>query len=288
MNNDTIESVTLYVEHFDIDKIAESGQCFRWEKIGPRKYLVPAASTCAIIEQDEFDELHLTIEAGTFPFWQDYLSYGDHYAEIIQKAREATLTDGSPDNFLRAAVWEAEGVQILSQDLWETLVSFVISQNNNIPRIKRMIRTLCEKFGEERELFGYWYHTFPTPEQLAGKDLSDCGLGYRGKYVERLAENVLSGAIDLHNLPAMETEEARTYLKSIYGVGNKVADCVLLFSLHRTEAFPIDTWIHKVIEKEYAGKFPVEHYEGSAGIIQQFIFYYMQKKGKKRKDEDHG
>lgn len=272
-----IESVTLIVEHFDLKKIAESGQCFRWQEIGPGKYIVPAGQTCAIIEQQEPDgELLLRIEEGTLEFWQNYLAYGERYGEIIRKAREATLEDGAPDMFLREAAAEAVGVQIITQDLWETLVSFVISQNNNIPRIKKLIATLCEKFGERKEIDGHTFHTFPTPEQLSGKSLSGLGLGYRDKYVERLAQNVTDGRIDLIALEEMETEKARTYLKSIYGIGNKVADCVLLFGLHRVEAFPVDTWIRQVIDEHYGGKFPIEHYEGHAGIIQQFIFYYMQ------------
>lgn len=272
-----IESVTLIVEHFDLKKIAESGQCFRWQEIGPGKYIVPAGQTCAIIEQQEpDDELLLRIEEGTLAFWQNYLVYGERYGEIIRKAREATLEDGTPDAFLREAAAEAVGVQILTQDLWETLVSFVISQNNNIPRIKKLIVKLCDKFGEEKEIDGRTFHTFPTPEQLSGKNLSGLGLGYRDKYVEKLAQNVADGRIDLNALEEMDTEKARTYLKSIYGIGNKVADCVLLFGLHRVEAFPVDTWIRQVIDEHYGGKFPIEHYEGHAGIIQQFIFYYMQ------------
>ena len=129
---------------------------------------------------------------------------------------------------------------------------------------------------ERRQLAGHEFYTFPTWERLAGQDLSSLGLGYRDKYVEQLAQNVTDGRIDLHELTGMETEQARTYLKSIHGVGNKVADCVLLFGLHRVEAFPVDTWIRQVIDEHYGGKFPVEHYDGHAGIIQQFIFYYMQ------------
>ena len=133
-----------------------------------------------------------------------------------------------------------------------------------------------KQFGERRQLAGHEFYTFPTWERLAGQDLSSLGLGYRDKYVEQLAQNVTDGRIDLHELTGMETEQARTYLKSIHGVGNKVADCVLLFGLHRVEAFPVDTWIRQVIDEHYGGKFPVEHYNGHAGIIQQFIFYYMQ------------
>lgn len=272
-----VESITLAVDYFDLKKIAESGQCFRWKELGPGKYLIPSGQTCAIMEQKEpDDDLHLLIEEGTLPLWQDYLNYGERYGSIIREAREATLADGSPDLFLREVVLEAAGVQILTQDLWETLVSFVISQNNNIPRIKKLVAALCKQFGEHRQLTGHEFYTFPTWERLAGQDLRGLGLGYRDKYVEQLAQNVTDGRIDLHELTGMETEQARTYLKSIHGVGNKVADCVLLFGLHRVEAFPVDTWIRQVIDERYGGKFPVEHYDGHAGIIQQFIFYYMQ------------
>lgn len=272
-----VESITLAVDYFDLKKIAESGQCFRWKELGPGKYLIPSGQTCAIMEQKgPDDDLHLLIEEGTLPLWQDYLNYGERYGSIVREAREATLADGSPDLFLREAVLEAAGVQILTQDLWETLVSFVISQNNNIPRIKKLVAALCKQFGDRRQLAGHEFYTFPTWDRLAGQDLSGLGLGYRDKYVEQLAQNVTDGRIDLHELTGMETEQARTYLKSIHGVGNKVADCVLLFGLHRVEAFPVDTWIQQVIDEHYGGKFPVEHYDGHAGIIQQFIFYYMQ------------
>lgn len=141
----SLDDITLAVDYFDLKKIAESGQCFRWKELGPGKYLIPSGQTCAIMEQKEpDDDLHLLIEEGTLPLWQDYLNYGERYGSIIREAREATLADGSPDLFLREAVLEAAGVQILTQDLWETLVSFVISQNNNIPRIKKLVATaLC-------------------------------------------------------------------------------------------------------------------------------------------------
>ena len=232
----SLDDITLAVDYFDLKKIAESGQCFRWKELGPGKYLIPSGKTCAIMEQKEpDDDLHLLIEEGTLPLWQDYLNYGERYGSIVREAREATLADGSPDLFLREAVLEAIGVQILTQDLWETLVSFVISQNNNIPRIKKLVAALCKQFGDRRQLAGHEFYTFPTWDRLAGQDLSGLGLGYRDKYVEQLAQNVTDGRIDLHELTGMETEQARTYLKSIHGVGNKVADCVLLFGLHRVE-----------------------------------------------------
>lgn len=204
------DDITLAVDYFDLKKIAESGQCFRWKELGPGKYLIPSGQTCSIMEQKEpDDDLHLLIEEGTLPLWQDYLNYGERYGSIVREAREATLADGSPDLFLREAVLEAAGVQILTQDLWETLVSFVISQNNNIPRIKKLVAALCKQFGERRQLAGHEFYTFPTWDRLAGQDLSGLGLGYRDKYVEQLAQNVADGRIDLHELTGMETEQAR-------------------------------------------------------------------------------
>lgn len=111
----SLDDITLAVDYFDLKKIAESGQCFRWKELGPGKYLIPSSQTCAIMEQKEpDDDLHLLIEEGTLPLWQDYLNYGERYGSIVREAREATLADGSPDLFLREAVLEAAGVQILT------------------------------------------------------------------------------------------------------------------------------------------------------------------------------
>lgn len=114
----SLDDITLAVDYFDLKKIAESGQCFRWKELGPGKYLIPSSQTCAIMEQKEpDDDLHLLIEEGTLPLWQDYLNYGERYGSIVREAREATLADGSPDLFLREAVLEAAGVQILAMPL---------------------------------------------------------------------------------------------------------------------------------------------------------------------------
>ena len=165
----SLDDITLAVDYFDLKKIAESGQCFRWKELGPGKYLIPSGQTCAIMEQKEpDDDLHLLIEEGTLPLWQDYLNYGERYGSIVREAREATLADGSPDLFLREAVLEAAGVQILTQDLWETLVSFVISQNNNIPRIKKLVAALCKQFGDRRpDLRRRTPHPDPAPRRPA-------------------------------------------------------------------------------------------------------------------------
>ena len=150
----------------------------------------------------------------------------------------------------------------------------IISQNNNIPRIQKTIAAMCKKLGEAREGVYGTYHTFPTPAALVNlQALQGLGLGYRDKYIARLAQNVCYEKIDLAALQQMPTEAAYTYLKSIFGIGEKVSNCILLFGLGRKEAFPVDTWMKKIIAREYAGKFPVELYPQTAGVIQQYMFY---------------
>ena len=266
-----LEEKTVQIrDDFDPDKILESGQCFRPRKQAEGWYRFVSGGQLLYLRPLRSGTYTVRCEPGAWDtFWHGYFDLGRSYAALRGKL-------DSRDDFLQRAMEYGRGIRVLRQDRWEALCSFIISQNNNIPRIKKLVAALCKQFGERRQLAGHEFYTFPTWERLAGQDLSSLGLGYRDKYVEQLAQNVTDGRIDLHELTGMETEQARTYLKSIHGVGNKVADCVLLFGLHRVEAFPVDTWIRQVIDEHYGGKFPVEHYDGHAGIIQQFIFYYMQ------------
>ena len=271
---ETNEHKIIFDHAIDLEKIAASGQCFRWKKLGDGCFGIPSAGAYTRARQINPFVIAIT-DTAYAAYWENYF---DQAGRLYNKAlSQAEKMDQDGDQFIKKILEAAaQEVVVLNQELWETMVSFMISQNNNIPRIKKLVAALCKRFGERRQLAGHEFYTFPTWERLAGQDLSGLGLGYRDKYVEQLAQNVTDGRIDLHELTGMETEQARTYLKSIHGVGNKVADCVLLFGLHRVEAFPVDTWIRQVIDEHYGGKFPVEHYDGHAGIIQQFIFYYMQ------------
>ena len=171
----------------------------------------------------------------------------------------------------------AGGIRILRQEPWEALCSFIISQNNNIPRIKKIIRTLSEKYGEAFTAFGETYHAFPTPEALsaAGEDeLKSCGTGFRARYILDAAKKVSSGEIDFSVIQSMDDEEAAKYLMTICGVGAKVAACTLLYGFHRTAAFPIDVWIKRVLDKYYPGGIDISSLGAYAGIAQQYLFYY--------------
>lgn len=157
----------------------------------------------------------------------------------------------------------------MRQDLWEMVVSFLISQQNNIVRIRRCIENICTGYGEKLENSqGRVYHAFPTPQALADLPedaLMACNLGYRSKYVVRTARSVARGECDLEKIQGLPYPKAREELLKLYGVGEKVADCICLFALHHLEAFPVDTHIRQAMEAHYQEGFPIKHYEGCQG-----------------------
>ena len=158
------------------------------------------------------------------------------------------------------------------------IVSFLISQQNNIVRIRRCIGNICERYGEKRiNSRGGTYYAFPRPEDLAQLEenaLMECNLGYRSKYVVRAAKAVVSGEIDLEAVRRMPYLQAKEELLKFFGVGEKVADCICLFALHHLQAFPVDTHINQALQAHYKRGFPKRRYKGFEGVIQQYIFYY--------------
>ncbi len=204
-------------------------------------------------------------------FWRDYFNLQTDYSIFKQRI----LASG--DAYLRNAANFGSGLRILRQDLWETMVSFIISQQNNIPRITHCIKQLCALNGNK----------FPTAEDflsMRGEKLKAVKLGYREDYLLRLSEAVVEGKFDLDVLRNMSYEEALQYLKTLRGVGEKVANCIALFGLHHLEAFPIDTWMKKIIVTHYDGHFSLEEkgLKDIAGLVQQYMFFYersLQKHG---------
>lgn len=265
--------IEISVEHFQLTKIAESGQCFRWQELGPDFFGIPAGVGYITARQPNDSTLLLDCTPEAYEaYWRNYFGLDDNYGLFYETAAAERGT------YLYEAAKAADGVRILSQDLWETLVSFLISQNNNLPRIKKTISKMCESLGTpEYSQCGSLYYKFPAPEALTDQAaLRALGLGYRDKYIAELAVNVRDGKINLADFKAMATPDARDALKNITGIGDKVADCILLFGLHRLEAFPIDVWMKRIITEEYGGKFPIEHYDGFAGVVQQYMFYFAQ------------
>lgn len=257
---------------FNLRKIAESGQCFRLNPDAEGGYtLVAFGRVLRLCETPQGCELDCP-EADFDERWRSYFDLDRDYAAI----RSAVDPD---DAFLNRACAYGRGIRMLRQDPWEALISFIISQRKNIPAIKRCVEALCSRYGEPVERAGKRYFTFPAAERLAEPDerrLLDCALGYRAKYVSTAARLVASGALDLRAIAALPDEALFEALLAVPGVGEKVANCVLLFGYHRLGRFPRDVWINRVIEREYGGAFPLERYPGSAGALQQYVFYYAR------------
>ena len=259
------------IDYFDIGQICNSGQCFRMDRTGENTYGIIASGRYLEVRQKGKECSFFCQEEEFEDFWRNYFDLEEDYGAYIAQA-------DPEDRYLVNAVRAGCGIRILRQDLWEMTASFLISQQNNIQRIRKCICNLCERYGEERVNFrGEHYYTFPAPEALAGfheDELKKCNLGYRSRYVVRTARSVVNGEVDFSLLSGMKYEEARAELLKLYGVGKKVADCICLFGLHKLEAFPVDTHILQAAEKHYGGRFPKERYRGFEGVMQQYIFYW--------------
>ena len=263
-------------DDFDLDKNAESGQCFRWERTGAGKYRILSAAACLNIAA--LGEGRYALDCGEQGFeahWRDYFDLEENYGAI--RAR----IDPAADPFLAAAAAQEQGIRILRQDPWETLVSFIISQNKNIPAIRRCIERLAELCGEAREdAAGRPYFAFPAPEAVAAlseSQLCACALGYRWRYVSGAARAVCDGALDLEALRALDAPAAIETLTGLYGVGVKVASCVALFGLHCMDAFPRDVWVKRILEREYPAGYSMEAYAPYNGVYQQYMFAYYRR-----------
>ena len=199
--------------------------------------------------------------------WKNYFDLNRDYSRL--------RTDFNIDENMQKALTFSPGLRLMHQDAWEILISFILSQNSNIPRIKKMITLLCENFGQVLPCDGY---AFPTPESLAGlaeSDLEPIRPGYRAPYIIDAARRVAGGTLDLTALATQPTNEVRGALLSVHGVGPKVAECVLLFGFGRVECFPLDVWMKRVMADMYPGGLPAGLLE-YAGIAQQFLFHYIR------------
>ncbi len=260
-NNDII----LKEPDLDIDETLDCGQAFRWKKIESdyqSTYIGKFFNDELRISQTSKGcfILHDTSESDFLEKWVDYFDLNTDYSELKNQFSE--------DETLSKACEYAGGIRLLRQNAWECLISFIISQNNNIPRIKGIIDRLCDNYNGN----------FPTACELADETpdtLSYLRSGFRAKYIYDAVKRVNSGDIDLKAVSEMSIDEARSELKRITGVGPKVAECVLLFGMHKTDAFPVDVWIKRVLAEYYPNGFP-EFAKGNQGIAQQYLFHYIR------------
>ena len=261
----------IYVYGIDTLNLAQTldcGQAFRWsEKLNGIWHGVAFNKYLEIEKLEDGTVVFYNTTTSDFEnIWCDYFDFNRDYTEIIKAI--------SGNEILKKAAEYGKGIRVLNQEPWETLCSFIISQNNNIKRIKGIIERLCENFGDN--MGGYF--TFPTPEKLASLSLEDLAVlrsGFRAKYILDAAQRISKGEIDLKSLKNLSCIDAQKELMKIKGVGPKVADCALLFSHRHIEAFPKDVWIKRAMEILFAGRLPKEA-EKYAGIVQQYIFFYAR------------
>lgn len=252
----------------DLKQIEDSGQCFRLQEYADGKFIAITGAHAVDIHSRGDSYVFRCPEDEFRGVWAPYFDMDTDYG-----AFQARMGD---DSFLRAAIQAGGGIRILRQDLWETAVTFTISQRNNIPRIRRAVEVLCQRFGTPLgTVGGRQVHAFPTPAQLRGQDLSPASLGYREPYVQALA--AYDPAV-WEQLRSQDDAQAMKTLLSMRGIGEKVASCILLFGLHRMDSYPRDVWVNRLIDDVYHGDFDAGRYAGFAGYVQQLQFYYYRKR----------
>ena len=259
------------IDHLDLKQTAESGQCFRFREMGDGLWSLVAFGRYIEIKQDG-DEFTFSCDKDEYDtIWAGYFDKSTDYGHI----ENIILSSG--DAHLKEAFGEGSGIRILRQPLWETIVTFMISQNNNIGRITGSVEAICKKAGiMTADGRGY---AFPGPCDV-GKGFFDdrsLGLGYRDKYLAEIYAYAAARPDWLGELPSLTYEKAMESLMERKGIGKKVASCICLFGLHHIEAFPVDTHVKQLLDKYYRKGFDFEKYKGVAGIIQQYLFYYELK-----------
>lgn len=260
--------IVTELKDFDIRHILDCGQIFRYEMLSDGEYRVYSKDKTCLVRQDGEKAV---IESDNPKYFVNFFDLSRDYAQIKQKLQDKP--------FMREAISYGHGIRILNQDKWEMLISFIISANNHIPRIKGIISRLCEGLGKD---MGF-YRAFPTPEAMASKGedyYKSLGAGYRAKYLAVTSKAVADG-FDLDGISGLDGNAANKKLCSLMGVGSKVADCILLFAYHKQDVFPVDTWIKKVY-KDVAGdeknnnvirKRLIEIYGEYSGYAQQYLFF---------------
>lgn len=243
------------------------GQCFRWQK-GENGFFFGTAHGVYLAARCENDRLCLYSDFElSEEYWRRYFALDEDYP-----AYHAALCK---NEVLKKCVEYAPGIRVLHQDFFETLITFIISQNNNIPRITKITQSLCEQFGEKITDTAYGFPTAKRLCTLSPEELAPIKSGFRAKYILDGARRVADGEVSFSELCNADTPKAAEILKTIKGVGPKVADCVLLFSVGKKDAFPRDVWINRAVDKLFGGALPPET-AGIEGIAQQYIFQYAR------------
>ena len=272
---------SLTAEEFNPEVIMNSGQVFRMKRETKGEDGMPDVYSACSGDNDIFfylnqekDTWDFTCHEDQWDFWQSYFDFDTDYVSFNKRIRD------SKDSFLKDALKDSFGMRILRQDLWEVFISYVISQNNNIPKIKKSIQTLCDRYSDGMH--------FPKPEVLAfvpEQELMDgTALGYRADYIIGISKAVSDGSLDIKAISQLPYDQAYSKLLEIKGIGPKVANCIMLYGFHFMESYPIDTWMKKIISEDYGSYTKEEYlsyinqtYGGFQGYVQQLQFYHKRK-----------
>ena len=273
-----MRKITVPSEFFSAKDTLECGQIFRYIPYN-EAYLVFSADKACLIKTAG-DKTEITT---------DDSAYFENYFDLTRELDKVYLKARSFGNeFLSVAAECGKGVRLLRQNTFETLFSFIISQNNNIPRIKRIIESLCDELGEKREFDGMEYRAFPSLDALLKKDeafYKSKGLGYRAEYITSVARAIADGVFSIEKAEKLPTAELKKSLLTLKGVGPKVADCVSLFGFYRYDSFPVDVWMDKIYRENFGGtltdrneisKYFVSLFGENSGYFQQYMFHYKR------------
>lgn len=263
------DGITLeHLKNFDLSQTLDCGQCFRWKKSGDNSYKGIVNKKVITATQVD-DNLILNVNKEEFhKFWIKYFDLETDYEKICNDFKKI-------NPILKSACEKFSGIRILRQDPWETICSFIISQNNNIPRIKKIIERLCVLFGDKISEDEYSFPRAETISKLSIDDLSPIKSGFRAKYILDAAQKIESNSVDLEYIKSCDFLEAKNILMAINGVGPKVAECVLLYGFHRLEAFPMDVWMKKISNKFFPNEL-IEFLGETRGIAQQYLYHYAR------------
>jgi N-glycosylase/DNA lyase len=271
------------VKHFDAKHIFECGQCFRWRREEDGSYTGVAYGKVLNVKSDYDKGIVVLSNTNLKDFediWYKYFDLDRDYGLIKDELEK--------DETLRSAIEYGRGIRILNQEPWELVISFIISANNNIPRISKSIDVLSQMFGEPIEYAGKTYYSFPALNKLGTAEQAQidlCRAGFRCKYIYQTSQMIYRGEVDLDAAAELDTENAKKELLHLSGVGPKVADCIMLFSMQKHDAYPVDVWVKRVTEYFYIHQevsmnkiqaFAREKFGHLAGFAQQYLFYFAR------------
>lgn len=280
--------ITKYLPFFDLAQIAASGQCFRLKADGNRHTAIHRGFLVEI-EQNGPETRFFCSEDDFENIWKDYFDLDTDYGLFQASVRG--------DVFLENAAEFGKGIRILKQDPWEMICTFIISQNRNIPAIRKSVEALCRLFGELcRHGDGTYYSAFPSAERLHTLNAREkeafrtqASLGYRDKFILQAAAEVAKKRFSPEDAALLPNDALYRRLTALHGVGPKVASCIMLYGFHRLDSFPVDVWIKRIVDEVYGGVFDPARHEGFQGVIQQYMFhYYRSLQQKKRVPPQNG